>query len=163
MWLSEMPSSLADLGGKQLLIVTGSPSTFAVSDNEQQNVLEVPAHGELRKRQYESFADEMTEDGMEEVFESEATDPYDDAEGEIIEEFEPTFDGVEDDQDSARPSPNDTIPSKDAPLLERVQLLSTPVIMSLLISFGILVPILMFGISALAGIQVGFVMTCVRR
>ncbi|WWC91714.1 uncharacterized protein L201_006660 [Kwoniella dendrophila CBS 6074] len=49
---------------------------------------------------------------------------------------------------------NSTIPSKDAPLLERVQLLTTPIITSLLITFLIFLPILGFGISMLTSIQV---------
>ncbi|KAK6909425.1 hypothetical protein L486_00927 [Kwoniella mangroviensis CBS 10435] len=55
---------------------------------------------------------------------------------------------------SSRPNRNSTIPSKDAPLLERVQLLTTPIITSLLITFGIFLPILGFGISMLTSIQV---------
>nr|XP_018260870.1 uncharacterized protein I303_06587 [Kwoniella dejecticola CBS 10117]OBR83028.1 hypothetical protein I303_06587 [Kwoniella dejecticola CBS 10117] len=52
------------------------------------------------------------------------------------------------------PRRNSTIPSKDAPLLDRVQLLTTPIITSLLIVFLILLPILGFGISMLTSIQV---------
>ncbi|WVW86154.1 hypothetical protein I302_108195 [Kwoniella bestiolae CBS 10118] len=55
---------------------------------------------------------------------------------------------------TSRPNRNSTIPSKDAPLLERVQLLTTPIITSLLITFGIFLPILGFGISMLTSIQV---------
>ncbi|WVQ66996.1 uncharacterized protein L199_005188 [Kwoniella botswanensis] len=55
---------------------------------------------------------------------------------------------------SNTPNRNSTIPSKDAPLLERVQLLTTPIITSLLITFGIFLPILGFGISMLTSIQV---------
>jgi hypothetical protein len=43
-----------------------------------------------------------------------------------------------------------------SPLLEHAQILSTPVITSLLISFGILLPILAVGVYSLAGIQVRF-------
>ncbi|KAI9634103.1 uncharacterized protein MKK02DRAFT_38774 [Dioszegia hungarica] len=49
---------------------------------------------------------------------------------------------------------NSTTVSKDAPLLDRVQLLTTPIITALLISLLIFVPVVMFGVSALAGIQV---------
>lgn len=42
----------------------------------------------------------------------------------------------------------------DGPLLERVQLLTTPIITGLLVTFLLLLPILYVGISALAGIQV---------
>ncbi|WWC72013.1 uncharacterized protein I206_105972 [Kwoniella pini CBS 10737] len=52
------------------------------------------------------------------------------------------------------PRRNSTIPSKDVPLLDRVQLLTTPIITSLLIVFLILLPILGFGISMLTSIQV---------
>jgi hypothetical protein len=38
--------------------------------------------------------------------------------------------------------------------LDRVQLLTTPIITALLISLLIFVPVVMFGVSALAGIQV---------
>lgn len=40
------------------------------------------------------------------------------------------------------------------PLLDRVQLLTTPIITALLITFGLFVPIIGFGVSALVGIQV---------
>lgn len=39
-------------------------------------------------------------------------------------------------------------------LLDRYELFSTPVILSVLISFGIILPILMLGISSLAAVQV---------
>ena len=52
-----------------------------------------------------------------------------------------------------RPDRNSTIPT-DGPLLERVQILTTPVITGLLLSFGVLLPILYVAVSALAGIQV---------
>ncbi|KAK8853216.1 hypothetical protein IAR55_003918 [Kwoniella newhampshirensis] len=54
---------------------------------------------------------------------------------------------------SSRPHHNSTIPT-GGPLLERVQLLTTPIITSLLITFGLFLPIAAFGVSALAGIQV---------
>lgn len=54
---------------------------------------------------------------------------------------------------SGRNRTNGTVPT-DAPLLDRVQILTTPVITALLISFGIFVPLIMFGVNALAGIQV---------
>ncbi|KAK4685939.1 hypothetical protein P7C73_g4196, partial [Tremellales sp. Uapishka_1] len=49
---------------------------------------------------------------------------------------------------------NHTLPDPSAPLLQRVQLLTTPIITSLLITFFVFVPIIAMGISALAGIQV---------
>ncbi|WVQ84487.1 hypothetical protein IAT38_006639 [Cryptococcus sp. DSM 104549] len=53
-----------------------------------------------------------------------------------------------------RPQHNSTIPPSTAPLLDRVQILTTPIITALLITFGLFVPLAAFGISALAGIQV---------
>lgn len=49
---------------------------------------------------------------------------------------------------------NSTNNGTRGPLLEHAQILSTPVITSLLISFGILLPILAIGVYSLAGIQV---------
>ena len=46
------------------------------------------------------------------------------------------------------------LPDPKAPLLQRVQLLTTPIITALLVSFFILLPILYVGITALSGIQV---------
>lgn len=48
---------------------------------------------------------------------------------------------------------NSTIPT-DGPLFDRVQILTTPIITALLISFGIFIPLAAFGVSALASIQV---------
>ena len=48
---------------------------------------------------------------------------------------------------------NTTVPT-GGPLLDRVQLLTTPIITALLISLGLFIPIIGFGVSALAGIQV---------
>lgn len=39
-------------------------------------------------------------------------------------------------------------------LLDRYELFSTPVILAVLVSFGIIVPILLLGISSLVGVQV---------
>ncbi|WRT70228.1 uncharacterized protein IL334_007223 [Kwoniella shivajii] len=52
------------------------------------------------------------------------------------------------------PRRNSTIPPSDAPLLQRVQLLTTPIITALLITFGLFIPIAVFGISMLTSIQV---------
>jgi len=54
---------------------------------------------------------------------------------------------------SANSTLNTTAPT-GGPLLDRVQLLTTPIITALLITFGLFVPIIGFGVSALAGIQV---------
>ncbi|WVN86466.1 uncharacterized protein L203_101630 [Cryptococcus depauperatus CBS 7841] len=54
---------------------------------------------------------------------------------------------------TSRPKHNSTIPA-GGPLFDRVQILTTPIITSLLISFGIFIPLAAFGVSALAGIQV---------
>ncbi|WVR00270.1 hypothetical protein IAU59_007413 [Kwoniella sp. CBS 9459] len=51
------------------------------------------------------------------------------------------------------PSRNSTIPT-GGPLLERVQLLTTPIITSLLITFGLFIPIATFGVMMLTSIQV---------
>ncbi|GFZ48743.1 hypothetical protein JCM24511_06492 [Saitozyma sp. JCM 24511] len=48
---------------------------------------------------------------------------------------------------------NTTIPTSGH-LLDRYQLLTTPIITALLISFGLFVPIILFGVNALASIQV---------
>ncbi|KAK1921992.1 hypothetical protein DB88DRAFT_512431 [Papiliotrema laurentii] len=53
---------------------------------------------------------------------------------------------------SSAPADDDT--TVDGPLLERVQLLTTPIITGLLVTFLLFLPILYVGISALAGIQV---------
>ncbi|RXK36546.1 hypothetical protein M231_06205 [Tremella mesenterica] len=58
-----------------------------------------------------------------------------------------------DDEPSSTPTRNSTIPT-GGPLLDRVQIITTPIILGLLISLGVLLPILVVGISALAGIQV---------
>jgi hypothetical protein len=50
-------------------------------------------------------------------------------------------------------SSNTTLPT-DALVLDRYQLLTTPIITALLLSFGLFIPIIVFGVSALAGIQV---------
>lgn len=126
-----------------MLIISGSPSAFTEEERTQEVIRD-----ELRKRQFDGFTEEVVQEVGEDLFDADVTDPFDD---EAVDESVVT--DVEILKDN-RPSPNDTIPSPDAPLLERVQLLSTPVITSLLISFGVLIPILMFGISALAGIQV---------
>ncbi|KAL7418502.1 hypothetical protein Q5752_006960 [Cryptotrichosporon argae] len=56
---------------------------------------------------------------------------------------------------TASTSPTLTSPGNGfEPVLDRVQILTTPVIMALLISLGVLLPILLCGISQLAGIQV---------
>jgi hypothetical protein len=142
-----MPSSLAGLGDKQLLIVSGSPSAFTEEERTQEVMRD-----ELRKRQFDGFTEEVVEEVVEDLFDAEVTDPFDEEATDESDDVVQVAD-VEILKDN-RPSPNATIPSPDAPLLERVQLLSTPVIMSLLITFGVLIPILMFGVSALAGIQV---------
>ncbi|WVQ74165.1 hypothetical protein IAR50_003758 [Cryptococcus sp. DSM 104548] len=49
---------------------------------------------------------------------------------------------------------NGTIPPKTAPLLDRVQILTTPIITALLVTFGIFIPLLAFAVSQLVGIQV---------
>ncbi|OXG47354.1 hypothetical protein C355_05014 [Cryptococcus neoformans Th84] len=59
---------------------------------------------------------------------------------------------------TTRPTPsspkhNSTIPT-DAPLFDRVQILTTPIITALLVTFGLFIPLAAFGISALASIQV---------
>ncbi|ODN73164.1 hypothetical protein L202_07729 [Cryptococcus amylolentus CBS 6039] len=51
-------------------------------------------------------------------------------------------------------SRHSTIPPKTAPLLDRVQILTTPIITALLITFGIFIPLLAFAITQLVGIQV---------
>lgn len=54
---------------------------------------------------------------------------------------------------SESPLINSTAPT-NGPLLDRVQLLTTPIITALLITFMLFVPIIAFGVSALMGIQV---------
>ncbi len=51
---------------------------------------------------------------------------------------------------------NSTSGNSTAPLFERVSILSVPVITALLVSFGILIPILVMGVYALTTIQVRF-------
>ena len=51
-------------------------------------------------------------------------------------------------------SPINTTAPTGGPLLDRVQLLTTPIITALLITFGLFFPIIGFGVSALVGIQV---------
>lgn len=46
------------------------------------------------------------------------------------------------------------LPPTDAPLLDRIQLFTTPLLTALLVSFLIFIPVIMLGISSLAGIQV---------
>lgn len=48
---------------------------------------------------------------------------------------------------------NSTIPTS-GPLLDRVQILTTPIITGVLITFLIFIPIILFGVYALVGIQV---------
>ena len=48
---------------------------------------------------------------------------------------------------------NTTLPT-NGPLLDRVQLLTTPIITGVLVTFGLFIPILYLGIYALVGIQV---------
>ncbi|WVF73082.1 hypothetical protein IAT40_007901 [Kwoniella sp. CBS 6097] len=57
------------------------------------------------------------------------------------------------DSPTETPRRNSTIPT-DGPLLERVQLLTTPIITSLLITFGLFIPIATFGVMMLTSIQV---------
>ncbi|AAW45377.1 hypothetical protein CNI02640 [Cryptococcus deneoformans JEC21] len=51
------------------------------------------------------------------------------------------------------PKHNATVPA-DGPLFDRVQILTTPIITALLVTFGIFIPLAAFGVSALASIQV---------
>lgn len=68
---------------------------------------------------------------------------------------EPSETSPSDDQPSDTPRLGDNGNSTDGlPLLDRVQILTTPIITSLLVVFLLLLPILYVGISALAGIQV---------
>ncbi|OCF38954.1 hypothetical protein I317_07248 [Kwoniella heveanensis CBS 569] len=57
------------------------------------------------------------------------------------------------DSPTETPRRNSTIPT-GGPLLERVQLLTTPIITSLLITFGLFIPIATFGVMMLTSIQV---------
>jgi hypothetical protein len=57
-------------------------------------------------------------------------------------------------QTTSAGSPLNTTAPTGGPLLDRVQLLTTPIITALLISFLLFVPIIGFGVSALVGIQV---------
>ncbi|WVR07684.1 hypothetical protein IAU60_004726 [Kwoniella sp. DSM 27419] len=56
--------------------------------------------------------------------------------------------------ETSRPERNSTIPPSDAPLLQRVQILTTPIIVALLITFGLFIPIAGFGVMMLTSIQV---------
>ncbi|CAD6586053.1 MAG: hypothetical protein TREMPRED_004322 [Tremellales sp. Tagirdzhanova-0007] len=77
-----------------------------------------------------------------------------------------TFPSLTKRQEAPLPSNTSSIPSETGtspinttvpiggPLLDRVQLLTTPIITALLITFGLFIPIIGFGVSALVGIQV---------
>ncbi|KAL7411764.1 hypothetical protein BDY24DRAFT_416684 [Mrakia frigida] len=66
---------------------------------------------------------------------------------------------------SSLPSKNrngTTVVENDLPLLARYQILSTPILTCLIVSFGLLLPILAFGISALQSIKVPERMTATK-
>jgi hypothetical protein len=67
--------------------------------------------------------------------------------------FPPTFASSTLATNTATHKPNHTLIT-GGPLLDRVQILTTPIITGLLVTFGLFIPIAVLGISALVGIQV---------
>jgi hypothetical protein len=127
-----------------LVIFTGTPTQTPSKRQGLEQELEAEFEAEIE----EELEEELL---LPEIEYEESTYPYDsDSE---YPEYESPFTAGH--RNSSSPSNKaSTIPPRTAPLLQRVQLFTTPLIVSLLISFFIFIPIVSFGVKALVGIQV---------
>lgn len=149
-----------------LILLTGHPTADTSTTTKRQMI--APSTEDIQESIDEMINEAETIEEQEEVAEildeifgmeeEEDADNYDDEYIPFIEEIPipdedleiwDNADGYYDLLASSNSSFNAT-----GPLLQHAQLFTTPIITALLITFGIFIPILMFGVSALAGIQV---------
>lgn len=157
-----------------VVIITGTPSSTASAHLKRQ--LLSPSEESLSEMLEEVFEQAEEEESevteyLEEVFPDLFGDEEFEAEGQDAKPLKHKNKNKNKNKNGTHsdPDPNDnadgyydlvknnrnsTNNGTRGPLLEHAQILSTPVITSLLISFGILLPILAIGVYSLAGIQV---------
>lgn len=121
----------ADLPEKHLLVLTG---TRDLSMSKRQL-------SQQEERPFEAETETETETETEGEFDDDELEP----------EYVSTIEQALDDDEPVVKTPTN---GTNVPALDVFQIFTTPLISALLISFGLLLPIALFGIYALAGIQV---------
>lgn len=166
-----------------LVILTGTPSSSASAHLRRQLVEpseeslselleEVLEQAELEEAQVAEYLEEVFPDLFDEGVEFDQED-QDDIDSKPLKHKNKNKNGTHskpDEEDNSdgyydlvKAHRNSTNNGTQGPLFEHARILSTPVITALLISFGILLPILFVGVYSLAGIQVRSLRSTVRE
>ncbi len=160
-------AATADKHANHLILITGSPAL-----NKRQMLApdeEMLEEGAAELLWDEEYAEEMSEDVdalLDEMLGDEADEgatydyDFDDASGagDWDEAEDPAvWDNADGYYDLLASKKNGSHAGDGTrgPLLEHAQIFTTPIITALLVTFGIFIPVLGLGVSALAGIQVG--------